>query len=204
MQGLKVISTQYILRQSSLAIAIFSIFCGFGGAGVASASPLIAAYEMNKNKFRDPANFGVEYKLFFAAIPVAKKGSSTSSLPESRMVSVPVSISVFEAKDWYLFSTQGDECFIPEIAIINVTSISNQGVTGALNWHPDYRGEAPRCRDRIMPNKSGLCADGQAPKFKPCTNGAIVTLDFSQAMTATGQPLDGSVYIEKIQAAIKR
>lgn len=188
MQGLRTISTHLIL--------LASVFCTQG----VFATGLVAALDTAK-KPRDPSNFGQEYKLYFAALPTLNK---STRLPEKQLLSIPVTVGAMESvsRVWGAWISTS-ACFVPEAATINVTSISTQVVTGYMIWHPNYREEAKRCRDRIMP-KGGVCADNMPATFKPCTNGALVTLDMTDAVNADGTPANSAELTERVRAVVIR
>jgi hypothetical protein len=144
--------------------------------------------------------------LEFSAVPtVAPSPKDDYEAPKSqypKTVAIPVTVGVYEAKNWIVGTSKGDACFPPEGSLIYVNSLATTKLIGTLAWPLDYQPGPPQCRDSVQ-SGNGLCPDGKAPAVKACADGATVLFDFSEAINRDGSPVDPGYIIEKIRRAIQ-
>lgn len=181
-------------------IFISSVLTVSLNSNVSHATPLAAGFA----KIREPQSF-VQTPVFtiqVAPIPTDR----ARSLPEPVIVDVPTAARTYEAKDWYgLMTTRGNECFIPELSLLNVISVTKTRVLGIVQWYStEPQDLSPQCAGRAPPQKNGLCLDGSMPKTPACSNGASVLMEFNDVVdVATNTPVDPSYFTERINKAVR-
>lgn len=173
---------------------------GFIVSGVASASPFVASFS-NKSDARDPAGYGKQFPVYVAAMPTK---NLQRDLPVPKPVLIPVTSGAYMAKDWYVLPTfKGNPCHVPEGSLLTVSALSKSRLVGVIQWPFEYRGEGLRCADRQPPIEGG-CFNGSPPKIELCTNGAVVLIDFSEALNDKGQPIEAPAVTELIKTALEK
>ncbi len=160
------------------------------------ASGLIAALS-GRNITHSKESWAEKYVIF-----VAPRGINGKALPEPRLVELPATAGIYDAKDWWITTLKSGPCFLPEGALLTVTSLAETKVIGSLIWPDGYFEEPLRCRDRQFPQDGRCEFDKQPPSVPVCTNGAMVLMDLSEAVDVSGQPLDPSVPMAGIKKAL--
>lgn len=171
----------------------------------AHAAGFIAAVESYKRRVRQEEAFSDQFELFVAPVPSVNSVPSArgrQDLPEPQMIELPATVGAYQMVDAWLMFGKRNECFVPDRALLNISTLTNVQASGYLMWPAGYNGEAKRCRDRVLP-VNGVCADGRAPTVNVCANGKLMVLDFSEALDVDGRAYSSDLLVEKIKSAIK-
>jgi hypothetical protein len=176
-----------------------------------SASPFMAAFG-NSNMSKEQRVRGLQtlpsmyVRLEFAPVPSESNSRSSDIEPprflEPNALFIPVTVGVYEAKNWVITTRKGQACFPPEDSLVYVDRLYKTKLVGNLSWPINYPKEGARCPDRVLP-VNNQCADGSAPGVLPCADGAMVLIDFSEAIYLDGSVIDPGVLIEKIRQVLR-
>lgn len=194
--GINAIRTSRRSQQGKIVQGLRSLFTAvilvLVAASEAHAGGMVAAYPGAKEVPRDPTNFGAEYEINFAPKP-----GKSSSLPEYKKISLPVTIGVVDRSKFYL---PNKPCYIPRESFVTLDLFKPDKIRGDLIWPQGYVAGPAVCRDQVEPI-SGKCADGKAPELEACANGAAIEINFAEAVGDDHKPVDSQAIIENIRRA---
>lgn len=169
-----------------------------GWTELSEGTGLVAALAA-RNANHVEASWAESYFIF-----VAPREANEKDLPEPKLVQLPATSGVYEAKDWWVtpLKVKGAACFIPEGSLLTITSLAETKIIGSVIWPVGYKEEPKRCSDRQFP-RDGICDSDKAPaQIGACSNGAILFLDFSEAVDVYGKPLNPAVLMAEIKKAL--
>lgn len=182
-----------------------ALLIAFVTCPAAMATPLLAGF--TKVNARAPQSVVTStFAMFVAPIPNGggREPKGSQILPEPVLVDVPTGSRTYEAKDWYILTKRGDECFVPDFALLNVVSVSRSRVIGIVHWHgvEDDAGRL-RCAERAPVQANGRCRDGSAPKVPVCSNGSSILMEFNGILDeASGDEVEPAYFIDQIRGAL--
>ncbi|MGE0762684.1 MAG: hypothetical protein AB7N80_05350 [Bdellovibrionales bacterium] len=183
-------------------------------SSLAQAAGMFAALEAHKQNAREPSALNDEFSLYVANLPsqptpstpdprYRRRDDTSPGLPVAATVALPATVGAYEVTNWYFGISKGSVCFPPENAMLNITTLTEEKVTGFLVWQQGYKAEAVRCLDRVLP-VNGQCANGKVPDVKPCRDATLILLDFTEAVDQQRKPIEPGVLYEKVRAAISQ
>lgn len=163
------------------------------------ASPWLGAFGKRDPAHLNPAVVGAQsYNLYVAPVPGPDRKVETG-FPEPRLISVPVTAGVYDAGQWRVRLTKGNDCYLPEFSLLNVAGASGSRVYGVLMWPSHQQATPPRlCADRVLP-EDNLCPNGQPPAVPACPNGATVLIDLTSVIGPDGKSVSPEVHIKNFQ-----